>query len=1228
MTVMLLEWSFTSAFLILVVLALRAALGKRIGAGLRYALWAAVLVRLLVPVQLFTSPVAGTWVVAEKRMEQTVYTAPNPPANPAGDIAGLPVAGGAAGAVPSVPKAPALPSAPEPPAAPDMTRLVPWLGWVWLAGSVAAALVLLASNLRFWRRLRQSRIPLEGADCPLPVYVAVGLPSPCLFGRSVYVTPQAAADPAMLRHVLAHEYTHFKHGDHLWSALRCAALAAHWWNPLVWLAAGLSRRDAELACDEGALKRLGEAERADYGRTLLALVTAKPAPADLLRCATTMAGDKKSLRERITRIAKAPRRWLWAAVAVVLATALACACAFGQAEPEVENGPAIVSAAGSRTELTFSLAEVGLSMEPVVQMKGTVEGFVLEEGAEWLPPADQPPLGQVRLRIPQEGCYAVLHARAGWKDGSRTAVEVSVEHFGSKGGSAFVTTVEFTAARSEAGWTVTDMEGQLPRLSDDRPKREITDQEAVLLARVASRLLTAAEDYYNGRTGDSYNGMAADLSLTLDDSGCVSVKGTVDGLDLGEGTYWQPDGAPAKTLTLRYPPFSDGVEGILYAYWEDGSREQVTINTDMMAAASSYSASGYWIFTVDLSGEEAAVTRMHAQTGTFPEGTQVRMYPESISDEEAVRAARIAAKLLTAAEDYYNSLGEKAAPEVEIAFAHGGNNPAMSFTVPEYALDAVRADVAEKFQAYAPGGVRSDGGSAYNEETRRWEPVPLENPVAFDRVRINQMQGPWTSTVLGMDIEVWRINYEFHTTTPGAAENLIVGGNYLTEDGWLCPTYSSCTYEIFLLDEEGGRSFALSQMQNSASPVDGADHFYETVARTLADQRLTDPSRLTPDLNRNGVPEELRLTSIDGGMGQKLEIYENGGLIFSEEGYNAHAGYNALFLYQDETGDYLLRYNPYMGQGWCDYSYQLFTLEHGKENLIREGAVSFDINFQPELHQSFDVNDICDFMGAVNSLLDHSVQLLNTDQDLLDAFDRLGRLEDDLEWLGWWEPAYVRGGQGYWSLAEELRIFQAAMEAQQYAEAPEVFPVDENGTDIRLSYRDKTARFAGEWDYRFQPAEAAVPQVLDLNGDGRDEIVVILTAGHGTGTLEQNLYVFDADTLEQYDASGLTAMILDQIQSTGDGENFYLKGLGLDEAIPKSGAENGGVPLAEALVVGDYVCYSIKDGRVFCWLGCDASGTLTNYTGWISVPVEMDAGGGFSPGEAAYAAEDGPGPLF
>lgn len=50
----LLQWFVTSSVLILAVLALRRLLGGRISPRVKYALWAVVLVRLLVPFQLPT----------------------------------------------------------------------------------------------------------------------------------------------------------------------------------------------------------------------------------------------------------------------------------------------------------------------------------------------------------------------------------------------------------------------------------------------------------------------------------------------------------------------------------------------------------------------------------------------------------------------------------------------------------------------------------------------------------------------------------------------------------------------------------------------------------------------------------------------------------------------------------------------------------------------------------------------------------------------------------------------------------------------------------------------------------------------------------------------------------------------------------------------------------------------------------------------------------------------
>ena len=53
-----LVWVITSSVLILAVFAIRALFGKRMSAGLRYALWAVVLIRLLIPGTVFSSPVS------------------------------------------------------------------------------------------------------------------------------------------------------------------------------------------------------------------------------------------------------------------------------------------------------------------------------------------------------------------------------------------------------------------------------------------------------------------------------------------------------------------------------------------------------------------------------------------------------------------------------------------------------------------------------------------------------------------------------------------------------------------------------------------------------------------------------------------------------------------------------------------------------------------------------------------------------------------------------------------------------------------------------------------------------------------------------------------------------------------------------------------------------------------------------------------------------------------
>ncbi|MBR3382505.1 MAG: hypothetical protein IKG85_05655 [Clostridia bacterium] len=49
-------WIISSCALIVAVIAIRAVFGKRMSAGLRYALWGLVLLRLLIPGTVFSKP--------------------------------------------------------------------------------------------------------------------------------------------------------------------------------------------------------------------------------------------------------------------------------------------------------------------------------------------------------------------------------------------------------------------------------------------------------------------------------------------------------------------------------------------------------------------------------------------------------------------------------------------------------------------------------------------------------------------------------------------------------------------------------------------------------------------------------------------------------------------------------------------------------------------------------------------------------------------------------------------------------------------------------------------------------------------------------------------------------------------------------------------------------------------------------------------------------------------
>ena len=369
------EVLLTSSALILALLILRQVFRNRISRRVQYALWLLVLARLLIPVSLpgvnfslLTAAEPVEQAVTERLEGQMVYALPTEVYHHSDqpDAAETPPVAGSFGITDD--SMDSFDRTWHSNVAPDgiirseyysggvivngdqsthyffMVPISELLTDLWLAGIAGMAVWLLVTNLRFWRNLRKVRTPYTVKGCKYPVYLAnSGLSSPCLFGLvrpAIYLTPAAAETPERLRHVIAHESAHARHCDPLWALLRGVCLAVYWFDPLVWLAAAVSRADGELACDESALASLGPAERVPYGKTLLSLIPVGKGPGDPMLSATTMTAGKRRLKDRITRIAENRQTRSAALMAVLALAAMVCAVTFtGAKDGTAETTP-------------------------------------------------------------------------------------------------------------------------------------------------------------------------------------------------------------------------------------------------------------------------------------------------------------------------------------------------------------------------------------------------------------------------------------------------------------------------------------------------------------------------------------------------------------------------------------------------------------------------------------------------------------------------------------------------------------------------------------------------------------------------------------------------------------------------------------------------------------------------------------------------------------------------
>ncbi|QNL45654.1 M56 family metallopeptidase [Oscillibacter hominis] len=891
------EILITSSLLILALLTLRRVFRHKISRRVQYALWLVVALRLLVPVSLpdmgfsalsVTQNVQET--VSAQLESRTVYVLPVDRA-PAEEYPfsqqvqpGQVVPDGASFGYPVLSRDGQTVTRYA-----DRLTATEVLSLVWKAGILLTGIWFLVGNLLFYRRLRKTRRPFETKEAALPCYlVEDGLSSPCLFGLlrpAVYLTPSACSSEERLRHVLAHETAHYRHGDHIWSLLRCLCLAVYWFNPLVWAAAAASRTDCELACDESALQHLGEAQRIPYGQTLLSLIPVKAVPTGLLRTATTMTSGKHQLKDRIQRIAQKRQTVAAALFAVVVLVAAVCAFTFtgGDAEKpwdpigeeelhyfneeyfngedynlrnqflsslydapeEIDLFELFYCGSGLTEEMTApelqSVIDVGyggyppdtdytkLSASNMNQVLEDYLGLTLDETRQ---------IGLEQFTyLAEYDAYYCFHGDTNYRgsvtfsSGSRRGDLIRLIYDDWFMGDGYKV---LTLRKTGGGYHFVSNQRYLPPpageldqvLSLERaaphPLEAVPTEEHVSDLLEILQSCPIEQGNLEGRTAAFYR--AADETIYA-------------ALIQSEADLWTAEcfltveyDATADRLSIR--PFSNllGYDGFVVEY-------PIAMGTSVTA-----------YYTLDDAGQLQLLFETTGGCSTYDmdlDGQQELLYEPLGAEPEERGLYLLFQGQGELKEAHLDSLLQDAYPNW--SYWEFGSFDSGSFLLPLNGYDEQNNwTTSQRFLRFTGGTLESyrdnrstkdhvmegidaaeDVLAAAKEEVegfyREARDYDREYDPHYDDWRIESLTFTGSYEIHGVPVELYNLNYEFHSSSPESVA--LAGGMYLKEDGWLCPSYPYCTHLLFLKNDDGSRSYVGARMINDCGP--DSDLFWE-----------------------------------------------------------------------------------------------------------------------------------------------------------------------------------------------------------------------------------------------------------------------------------------------------------------------------------------------------------------------------------------------------------------
>lgn len=289
----LVEMSIAGGVMILAVVVLRALTINRMLKKTFLALWAVVIVRLLLPFSIPSVFSIYSWI--GRKAVGTGESTANVIAVPVRNMGQLVAA-----------------SHPSSEAATVTATVSAW-SILWFCGLLVCALFFAVAYWKCYREFQMSlpvknevtsrwlqahhlrrRVSIRQSDC---------IASPLTFGvlHSVILMPKKTdwTNETELQYVLEHEWIHIQRFDLLFKMLLIATVCVHWFNPFVWVMYVLANRDIELSCDETVIHRFGRDARASYATVLIQMEESRSSFAPFCNHFS-----KNAVEERITAIMK------------------------------------------------------------------------------------------------------------------------------------------------------------------------------------------------------------------------------------------------------------------------------------------------------------------------------------------------------------------------------------------------------------------------------------------------------------------------------------------------------------------------------------------------------------------------------------------------------------------------------------------------------------------------------------------------------------------------------------------------------------------------------------------------------------------------------------------------------------------------------------------------------------------------------------------------------------